>query len=327
MPYPHAGPDRILDSALHDLAMTTAGGAVAIGSPQTGRRVRSWGAVPGAAEVTAATKFYAGSVMKQVTGVLVAQAVVDGRIDPQDRLVRRMPALPDLLKRIEIRHLLNHTAGLPTSAQLASGLGLRESQLDDVAVRSGIRDLDRLLAEPGEAFVYSNPGYVLLAEMLQALHDAPMSELTQRLFASAGMADTWVGTRPITVLPGFDPPPATSGDGGLWTTGADLLTWLCALDARRFGADVSELTERAGVLNNRTGTGYGWGVGPRQAPGGVTFIHGGSWPGWAAMTVRQPSTRVAVAVLACHSTDDAVPTTARTVHQEVAHLLDVIRPG
>ena len=83
---------------------------------------------------------------------------------------------------------------------------------------------------PGRLFAYNNAGYVLLAEAVSRIMDRPIAELAhERLFAPLGMAATRLGDESRRTA-GHPDPPGTVGDGGLWTTAADLTTWLAAMN-------------------------------------------------------------------------------------------------
>lgn len=135
-----------------------------------------------------------------------------------------------------------------------------------------------------------------------------------------GMIDTRLGGRPRTV-PGHPDPPGTIGDGGLWTSIIDLTTWLTSLNRHAFGAEVAQLTEQPGRLDDRTGLDYAWGERVVRVPEGRLITHGGSWAGWLAKTVRCPEQGVAVAVLSHGGTEESIS----ALGVDVANT--VIRPG
>jgi CubicO group peptidase (beta-lactamase class C family) len=59
------------------------------------------------------TNFRLASVTKQFTAAAVMLCVRDGRLGYDDRLTTIFPDFPEYGRNITIRHLLNHTSGLP----------------------------------------------------------------------------------------------------------------------------------------------------------------------------------------------------------------------
>jgi CubicO group peptidase (beta-lactamase class C family) len=285
---------------------------VAFCSDRTGDVYWCSGDMPGLAEVTPASLAYGASVTKQMVGVLAAQAVVEGGLRIGASVRYYLPELPAWLDPIRVRHLLHHTGGLPQPPALAGVLGLSSdlrgwSRLDNAAVLAALHLFGGARGTPGAVFSYDNTGYVLLAEVIAAVRGSALSNLARTdLFHPLGMSGTRLGGPSPTVLTTHDSPPRTVGDGGLWTDGADLLRRLKALKGSAFGAELTALVQTPGRLDDGAFLGYAWGMAPRPGPGStVSYIHGGSWPGWAAMTVRNPSAGTAVAILA--HTDDAGP--------------------
>lgn len=292
--------------------------ALALTSPVTGAVTAAGGAI-GGVPMTPTTKAYGGSVTKQVIGVLAARAVLAGRLRPDASVREALPGLPEWLEPVLTRHLLHHLGALPQPEELAGVLG----HPADLAGWSRLGNPDVLAAlaacaprggTPGRAFSYDNTGYILLAEAVAAALGEPVPDAAAALFGGAGMSASRIGGDPATVLAGAVPPPATIGDGGLWTTATDLLAWLVALNEQRFGADVASLTEAPGALDDGTALDYAWGVGIRPGPVDPTIIHAGSWPGWSAMTIRNRHAGTAVALLAAFDDDERVAAIAAEIH-------------
>ncbi len=271
--------------------------------------------------VTPSTTFYAGSVTKQLIAVLVARAVLDGRVGHHDRVADVVPGLPEWTRPIRVHHLLHHTGALPQPRRLAVALGYPDdatgwSRLDNAAVLGALGKVAPSPAPPGREFRYDNTGYVLLAEVLRSVSGQGVVALAQSaVFDPLGLAHSRLGGPAPVVLPGHAPPPATVGDGGWWTCLTDVLTWLEAMNAERFGADLTALVQSPGRLEDGTVLDYAWGIGPRPGPAGPVYLHGGEWPGWCAMTVRCPTTATAVAILAATEDMPAISHAALELHR------------
>ena len=112
---------------------------------------------------TPETSFVIGSISKQVTATLVLREYQRGNIDLDWRIGAYLPRLsPGWKDTVTVRQLLNHTHGI-------------------------INREHPLAFAPGTNFSYSNLGYQLLAEILEATTDQPYPELVNDLFASLGM--------------------------------------------------------------------------------------------------------------------------------------------
>ena len=260
--------------------------------------------------VTPASVMYGASLAKQVVGILLASEVCAGTLDPDSR-VHELLDLPRWAEDIRIRHLVHHTSGMP---RLDPGVPGRTNQ----GVLEALRAMPAAEAPVGVQSVYCNTGYVCLAEILVGSTGRSFEELAMTsLFAPLGMTATCFSTEPVVERQGHVQPPGTLGDGGLWTTAADLLRWNDAMNARALGAPVHELSESPGSLDDGTPLDYAWGVRVLDRHGVRTLSHGGWWPTWTSKTVRQPQSGASVAVMS--SSDDATAVT------DVAlELLDVL---
>jgi CubicO group peptidase (beta-lactamase class C family) len=287
-----------------------AGFALAACSPRTGVVSRAGGTLLDGTAVTPETPMYAASITKQVVGALAAQQVLADLLRPDDRVLDLLPALPPWAAAIRVRHLIHHTSGLHPTEQVLAALGLpSEQHLDNDMVMQGLDLLPPPDTAPGTAFGYSNIGYVVLAEVLVAVTGAPVPFLAQQsLFAPLGMAASRLGPAESAALPTDVRPPRTIGDGGLWSSALDLLTWLDALSSDRLGPELTRLVQRPGRLDDGTALDYAWGVTARSGSEGTSYTHGGNWPGWSAKTVRRPATGTAVVLL---TTSDDVPAVSR----------------
>lgn len=256
---------------------------------------------------------------KQLIGVLAAQQVLAGRLDPEARLVDLVLRLPRWTAAVRVRHLLHHTSGLPTTGRLLAAAGLAsEGDLTNDAVLGALADCPAPDRPPGAVFAYSNLGYVVLAEVLASVTGVSVPALAeQRVFKPLGLTSSRLGAA-AAGIPADVRPPATVGDGGWWTSAADLLAWLDALNRGALGAEVSRLVKTPGRLDDGSPLDYGWGVAVRSDPRGTTLTHGGNWPGWSAKTVRRPVTGTAVALLSTSDDVDTVSETAVALHAQLA---------
>ena len=239
------------------------------------------------------TVMYGASVAKQLVAFLLALGVEAGHTSPDDRIGRWLPELPGWIDGVRLHHLLHHTSGLPDLAAPSHGVPLsNEDVMNRFQRLDGWPPID-----PGMQFLYNNAGYVLLAEAVSRLFDRPITQLArEQIFEPLGMTATRLGGEPRWTA-GYPDPPGTIGDGGLWTTVADLTAWLTAMNNRMINANAVRRVQRVGHLADGTALDYAWGIRVVETPYGRRLTHGGTWANWLAKTVRLPDQGIAVAVL------------------------------
>lgn len=238
---------------------------------------------------------YTASLSKQLTAACLALLVRRGLVTT-DAVVRTwLPELPAWADAVRVRHLIHHSAGLPDDAVIdaacrAAGLADRTTE----GVLGALAAAECPGADPGSRFAYSNAGYVLLAAIAQRVSGQPLPAFAQRhLFQPLGMSHTryWTGpeANPPDAIP-VDPPhpaPLSLGDGGVWSSPADLLRWSEALNEDRL--HISGLLQSPGSLDDGTPLDYAWGIGVRSHAGVPIYRHGGGWQRIRALLTRAPT--------------------------------------
>lgn len=130
--------------------------------------------------VLADTTFQIGSIGKSFTALALMQLAQAGRLDLNAPVSTHLPwlALPSRYGPISLRHLLSHTAGLPsgtdfTPAARYEGYALRDTEA---------------AWEPGSRFHYSNTGYKLLGWLLEDVTGQDYGRaIRQRVLEPLGM--------------------------------------------------------------------------------------------------------------------------------------------
>ena len=134
--------------------------------------------------------FKTASTRKTWTAVAVLALVSEGRIDLDQTIEGWFPHLPRA-GEIRVRHLLSHRSGLPEYESFmpkGSADDWTPERIVEFALANGTQ------IAPGEAFVYSNPGYVLAGEIVASERGEPLSRwLRREVFEPSGMAETWSG--------------------------------------------------------------------------------------------------------------------------------------
>lgn len=192
------------------------------------------------------TAFRLASVSKQFTATAIMLLVRDGKLRYEDRLTDLFPGFPDYGRAITVRHLLNHTSGLPDYEDLMPpvdpALPVEEVQIDDRGVLALLEAQASGWFAPGALWRYSNSGYVLLGLIVEKVSGLSFPEfLRERIFAPLRMDNTVafvrgrnkVGDRAFGYsrengrwrFTDQSPTSATLGDGGVYSSLYDLTLW------------------------------------------------------------------------------------------------------
>ena len=192
------------------------------------------------------TSFRLASVTKQFTAAAVMLLVRDGKLRYEDLLTDLFPDFPEYGRAITIRNLLNHTSGMPDYEELMPAAG-RSVPVEDVQIQdAGVLDLLKRQKAgwfgPGSGWRYSNSSYILLGLIVEKVSGRSFpSFLQKRIFTPLNMINTLAYVPGMNKVPnrafGYgkengrwivtdqSPTSATLGDGGIYSSLADLLQW------------------------------------------------------------------------------------------------------
>lgn len=130
------------------------------------------------------TVFSIGSIVKPLTGVGVMKLVEKGLVDVDDEVSEYFDDLPDDKADITIHELMTHSAGLPG----AFGYDYEEYSREDLV--QSFRECE-LLFVPGTSYEYSNPGFALLAAVIELVSGQDYdSYMREQVLEPAGMMKT-----------------------------------------------------------------------------------------------------------------------------------------
>jgi CubicO group peptidase (beta-lactamase class C family) len=140
---------------------------------------------------TAQTVYRIGSVTKQFTSVAIMQLVEQGKLSLDDDVTKYVPNAPTHGRRVLIRHLLNHTSGIPSYTDVGPSFGrVMRLDLSKDSLIATVKD-DSLQFEPGSHFYYNNTGYFLLGMVIERVTGKPYGDhLRDALFAPNGLTST-----------------------------------------------------------------------------------------------------------------------------------------
>ncbi|MFH9013826.1 serine hydrolase domain-containing protein [Streptomyces sp. NPDC017943] len=131
-----------------------------------------------------------GSLTKVLTGTALTRMAAAGLLDVDDPVERWLPQAP--ASGITLRHLMEHTSGLPRTPPGVKGLSRDPyAAFGPRALEETLTRLDRISTSPaGLRQEYSNLGYAVLGAALVAAARQPYPDLLRRhVLGPLGVAD------------------------------------------------------------------------------------------------------------------------------------------
>ena len=271
------------------------------------------------------TRFAVASITKQFTAAAILQLRDAGKLSLDDSICKYFEGCPDAWKPVTLKHLLNHTGGVPDyeeplelfSDEYASFIG-RPDNIDRILKEAVAKPLD---FAPGSKFHYSNTGYILLSRVISkvsgesyeryvedhllAAADMTLSSIDDGLYipgAAQGYHSRDVPLR--TALAGVafaelplmprDPGNLSGdhGDASLWTTAGDLAKWVKALEG-------GQIVSAASLAEMKDGGehGYGYGLESIEASGRRRIRHTGGVNGFVSVVQWYPDQKITIVIL------------------------------
>lgn len=139
------------------------------------------------------TRFNLGSMNKMFTAVSIMQLVEHGKLSLDDPLSKFLPTFPDAesAKKIKIKHLLSHSAGLGGYFSDRFWTTSRDQfrTVDDM-IKFAAAD-EKLQFEPGTKFQYSNTGMLVAGKVIEVVTGASYYDyVRENIYKPAGMTRT-----------------------------------------------------------------------------------------------------------------------------------------
>jgi CubicO group peptidase (beta-lactamase class C family) len=290
--------------------------------------------------ITTSSAFDIGSVSKQFTAAAVALLDVEGALSIDDDVRTWVPELPEYNRPITIRHLLNHTSGVRDYLTLMRLQGFEYDNVFDEF--DGVELIARqqgLNFEPGSEFLYSNSGYLLLANIVRRVTGQSLRAfLEERFFDPLGMAHTSIWDENTEIVTeratGYSPTAGgwgidhawnfqMGGDGQVITSVDDMVRWDAMFyDPIVGGQDLLARLHTQGLLNNGDTIDYAMGLVVDEYRGLPRVQHGGAWAGFRAYLVRFVDHHTSVALLCNRGDVNTSSLTAQVVDAVLADQLD-----
>jgi CubicO group peptidase (beta-lactamase class C family) len=271
--------------------------------------------------------FELASVSKQFTAMAIVILKEKGKLNYDDKMSKYIPELSNY-DNITVRHLLNHTSGLPDYMEIMDTV-FDKSKIainkDIISIFAKLKP--KILFEPNTKWEYSNTGYALLASKIEKASSMSYGDyLNKVIFKPLEMTNTSVyrrryapkkvvnyafgyvysdslkkyflpddlaETKMVVWLDGI------VGDGTVNSTVIDLLKWDRALYTDKLISKESKSEVfTSSELNDKTKTeyGFGWFIQDNGVYGNLVH-HTGGWPGYMSLIERQTQNDKTIIVL------------------------------
>ena len=244
--------------------------------------------------------FQLASVSKQFTATAIMILYERGQLDLDDLVTKYYPNFP--YEEVTIKHLLNHTSGLPKYFWLAEHKWEEEKAPTNKEMMQMLADhkVERFF-RPGRNFDYSNTGYFVLASIVEKVSDMKYGNfLESNIFEPLQMSSSFVysfenDSIGINQLSGYRVyrgryhaeiggtiNDAIVGDKNVYATGEDLFKWINGLNSGKVISDKSlELMYTKGETIYGRKVPYGFGFRINTKNDEKIIYHHGKWNGFS----------------------------------------------
>lgn len=269
--------------------------------------------------ITPSTAFYIASTSKQFTAFCIALLKHQGKLSYDDNVRKYIPELPEYKKPITIRHLIHHISGIRDFYSLLGLKGLEYPHFRTLTYGAVLKLLSRqkkLNFLPGNEYLYSNSGYLLMSMIIKQISGMSIGKFAKKnIFDPLGMNNTQYHEDHTQIIPnraiGYTKPLEgsikisnyildISGGGGVITNIEDFLHW----DNNFYNPVVGnrELIQEVitpGLLNNgkpimNDNQEYAFGLNVGKYRGFKTISHGGAFSGFRTHMLRFPEIKYTI---------------------------------
>ncbi|WP_448518371.1 serine hydrolase domain-containing protein [Rhodoflexus sp.] len=239
------------------------------------------------------TEMQLASVSKPFTAVATLILIEQGALNFDDDIRKFLPELP--YKGITVRHLLNHTSGLPDYLNRPKVFEKYFRKSDYLTNKDLLQILAKyripLEFQPGKKHRYCNTGYALLPLIIERVTARSFTDFMQEnIFDKIGMTSTYLYSpqRHAKMLREKESRDGILGDKGVFSTVDDMFKWDRALYTDVLvGQKTLEAAFERGITlgEEKFNYGYGWRI--SQTDFGERIIyHKGFWQGATPMLIR-----------------------------------------
>jgi len=258
------------------------------------------------------TVYKIASISKQFIAIGILKLIEEGKLKVSDPITKFIKDAPTTWNSITIRHLLNHTSGLPVEPPGFDGM---KEQADSIYIKAAFAN--SLAFPPGSKFEYSNFGYYVLADIIRVTSHLSFSEYMKKyIFDERGLTSTRTTSLEAIIqnraagyiklasdstvnAPNYM---AVRPSGAFLSSINDLLKWELDMQNTKLLTQKSwnqmwddKFKTPLTMDNEAIYYGYGWMV--NKVNGKQFHHHGGSLPGFRSVYLRYVEDKTAIIIL------------------------------
>lgn len=255
---------------------------------------------------TLETRFPIASAGKQFAAVAALLLAESGKLALDRPVAPWLSGSPPWWREVTLHHLLTHTSGLPHWGD-EPGFDVRATMA--IADRVGLIPQGTPASRPGLRWLYSSPGYLLVAHIVEQAAQQPYGDfLAEHIFAPLGMKSTTTGRPAADGMAGEALSPM-AGTSDVWSTVGDLARFseqfhtgaLLGFESRAVMTGPLAPTASEPRPGRTFFAGhYGYGLFVGTVGSHLAYFHPGDIPGFASFTAWLPERRASLVLL----TDD-----------------------
>jgi len=264
---------------------------------------------------TTSTLFNLASTSKQFTAAAVLLLAKEKKLSIKDDIRKYLPDFPDYGYTITIENLIHHTSGIKSSDVLCLMAGTLFSEDNREGDYNFIARQKSLNFRPGDEYMYSNSGYILLAKIVEKVSGMSFSKFVEEnIFKPAGMTHTYIYNNPDKITDNTATGHVREGDGkfkesgyknimltgisNVYTNIEDLLLWDNNFYRNELGRwDFTREMTALTPLNNGKKCNYAFGLEVSEYKGLKTISHGGGSGDFSTFYLQIPSEKLSVICL------------------------------
>jgi len=274
--------------------------------------------------IESTSTYQLASISKQFTAAAILLLYQEGKLDLDDFASKYLPDFP--YQNIKIRHLLNHTSGLPNYMYAAEHNWKSKLPPDNTEMLNLMSKVKmQPYFKPGEKFNYSNTGYFILASIVSKVSNQSLGDfLDSRFFKPLNMQYTYVHNpnektkndeligfrkygKSYIAIP-FSINDGVVGDKGIYSNVSDLFKWSQSLENNTI-LDKTILAQA--YLPGKTNSGkivpYGFGFRLKQEIDSELVYHNGVWNGFSTTLRSYKADEITIIILSNNSFSSITP--------------------
>lgn len=325
--------DAIVETAVREIPLAGLTVAVRVGQNPVYTTSYGYADISAFEPADDETIYQIASITKMFTAASIMQLVEQGRIDLERPVIDYVPTLPEWGRSIQVRHMLNHTSGLPDISEM-EGIDFSQQYAPDEVLRILSEGCSGPEFEPGTRYRYSSAGYLLLGIVLEQVSGLSYGEYLQQNISDPLGLDSTAYCQMVSenIAQGYRVSegnlyPVESSNislayaaGGVCSTASDLIAWQQYLEAGHVvGADLYQEMTIPLTLPSGESLRYGYGIAVGEYSGAEAVGHNGRITGFEAALVRFPADDLTIVILT-----NTNPSNPEMLTEIVATIRDVV---